>query len=99
MNATFRRLMAAGMMVTLGASCSTAYDAYGRPVSVVDPGMAALGVAAAGVAGYALANSNNGNRGYYRPNRGYYNNRGYYGYNRGYYGHNRYYAPRQVRYW
>lgn len=96
MNATFRRLMAAGMMVTLGASCSTAYDAYGRPVSVVDPGMAALGVAAAGIAGYALANNNNRNRGYHRGHRGYYDNRRYHAHNNRRHFHA---PPRHVRYW
>ncbi|MCB1210124.1 MAG: hypothetical protein KDK97_12385 [Verrucomicrobiales bacterium] len=54
----FIRWVAAGMLAVMGASCTTAYDAYGRPQSVVDPGVAVLGVAAAGLAGYALANRN-----------------------------------------
>ena len=29
-----------------GTSCMTTYDAYGRPVQTVDPGAAALGIAA-----------------------------------------------------
>lgn len=44
-------------MVSLGASCTTAYDAYGRPRTVVEPGAAVLGAAAAGLAGYAIANN------------------------------------------
>jgi hypothetical protein len=58
-----------------GVSCMTTYDAYGRPVQSVDPGAAAVGIAAAGVLGYALANDNNHHHhyhghyhgGYYRP--------------------------------
>ena len=66
-----------------GVSCMTTYDAYGRPVQSVDPGAAAVGIAAAGVLGYALANDNNHHNhyhghyhgGYYRP----YGYRPYYG--------------------
>lgn len=36
-----------------GASCTTTYDAYGRPVQSVDPGAAVVGAAAAGAVGYA----------------------------------------------
>ena len=56
MNRTFLRWAAAGLLVVSGVSCTTAYDSYGRPVQVVDPAAAAVGVAAAGVLGYALAN-------------------------------------------
>ena len=42
-----------------GTSCMTTYDAYGRPVQSVDPGMAVAGAAAAGLVGYAIANNNN----------------------------------------
>jgi hypothetical protein len=42
-----------------GIGCMTTYDAYGRPVQSVDPGAAAVGIAAAGVLGYALANDHN----------------------------------------
>jgi hypothetical protein len=65
-----------------GVSCMTTYDAYGRPVQSVDPGAAAVGIAAAGVLGYALANDHNNHHyhghyhgGYYRP----YAHRPYYG--------------------
>ena len=65
-----------------GVSCMTTYDAYGRPVQSVDPGAAAVGIAAAGVLGYALANDHNNHYyhghyhgGYYRP----YAHRPYYG--------------------
>lgn len=69
------RWVAAGLLAVMGASCTTAYDAYGRPQAVVDPGVAVLGVAAAGLAGYALANRNDrrhyGGRSYnYRPSYG-----------------------------
>jgi len=96
MKATLQRLIAAVMLVTLGVSCTTAYDAYGRPVSVVDPGMAALGIAAAGVAGYALTN-NNRNRNWNRNHqRGFYDNRRSLGHH-----HRRQCNPpaRPIRYW
>ena len=44
--------------VLASASCMTTYDAYGRPLQSVDPGVATAGVVAAGVLGYALANDN-----------------------------------------
>ena len=51
-----------------GTSCMTTYDAYGRPVQSVDPAMAAAGVAAAGLVGYAIASNNNCyHGGYYHP--------------------------------
>ncbi len=37
----------------------TAYDAYGYPQQVVDPGVAVAGAAAAGLIGYGLANNLN----------------------------------------
>lgn len=52
----------------------TTYDANGRPVQSVDPGLAVAGVAAAGILGYAAAKNND----HHRSNRGYYNGRGYY---------------------
>lgn len=56
----FRKVLTltlASALVSLGGvSCMTTYDAYGRPVQSVDPGAAAVGIAAAGVLGYALAN-------------------------------------------
>lgn len=61
MKTTIQRFVLAGLMLSLGASCTTAYDAYGRPRTVVEPGAAVLGAAAAGLAGYAIA-SNRGDR-------------------------------------
>ena len=49
-----------------GTSCMTTYDAYGRPVQTVDPGAAALGIAAAGIAGYAIGHHNSHHH-YYAP--------------------------------
>ena len=49
----------------LSSSCMTAYDAYGRPIQVVDPAVAAAGMVAAGAIGYAVANNNNNNYGHY----------------------------------
>jgi hypothetical protein len=71
-----------GLLIFVGASmsCMTTYDAYGRPVQSVDPGMAVAGAAAAGVLGYAIANNNDHHHGYYGG--------GYYG--GGYYGPHRY---------
>ncbi len=62
-----------------GVSCTTTYDYYGRPVQSVDPGLAVVGVAAAGLLGYAIANNNNDNN----------DNCGNYGYR----GHGGYYRP------
>jgi hypothetical protein len=60
----------------------TTYDSAGRPVQSVDPGLAIAGVAAAGLAGYAIANNNRSHYhhggGYYRPYPAYYG-----GYQRG----------------
>ena len=70
--------IALGAAAAVSTSCTTTYDAYGRPQQSVDPGLAVAGVAAAGVLGYALANSNdNHHHGHYAP-RGYYRG-GYYG--------------------
>ncbi|MFD2257237.1 hypothetical protein ACFSSA_11165 [Luteolibacter algae] len=40
-------------------SCTTSYDAYGQPRQTVDPGAATVGIAAAGILGYALAKDKN----------------------------------------
>ena len=55
------RLAALLALLGLSASCTTTYDAYGSPRQSVDPGVALVGVAAAGIAGYAIANSRNNN--------------------------------------
>ena len=64
------------LLAATGASvsCMTAYDAQGRPIQTVDPGMAVAGAAAAGLVGYAIANNNDH---YYHH--GYYGHGGYYG--------------------
>jgi hypothetical protein len=56
MNKNILRWIALGLIATTGVSCTTAYDAYGRPQTVVDPGVALLGAAAVGIAAFALAN-------------------------------------------
>ena len=54
------------LAVLAGTSCMTTYDAYGRPVQTVDPGAAAIGIAAAGIAGYAIGHNHNHHH-HYRP--------------------------------
>ncbi len=59
-------LKTAALVVALaGTSCMTTYDAYGRPVQTVDPGAAAVGIAAAGLAGYAIGHNNHHHHGHY----------------------------------
>jgi hypothetical protein len=71
--------LAAGLVLA-GTSCTTTYDAYGRPVQSVDPGLAVAGAAAAGLIGYAVGQNNENHHhshghgyrggyrhGYYRP--------------------------------
>lgn len=72
------RLIALLACVTLSASCTTSYDAYGTPRQSVDPGVALMGVAAAGLIGYALADDdhNHYSRNYYGGG-GYYRGGGY----------------------
>lgn len=73
-------LAALALSVVAGTSCMTTYDSAGRPVQSVDPGMAVAGAAAAGLAGYAIANSNKKNY-YYGPgysHYGGYSHGGYY---------------------
>ena len=72
------RLIALLACVTLSASCTTSYDAYGTPRQSVDPGVALMGVAAAGLIGYALADDDDS----YSHN-DYYGGGGYHG---GHYG-------------
>jgi hypothetical protein len=90
-------LIALLVCAAASVSCVTTYDAYGRPVQTVDPGMAVAGVAAAGLIGYAIADNNNHHHGYYGGGycapRPYYGGGGYYrgsyggGYSRGHYSH------------
>jgi len=60
------RLIACACLLSLTVSCTTTYDAYGRPQQSVDPVVAAAGIVAAGAIGYAIANDNG---------HGHYNNR------------------------
>ncbi len=71
------RLSAVGLFIASSVSCMTTYDAYGRPVQSVDPGVAVAGIAAAGLVGLAVGNGNDNDhhRHYYRG----YGGRGYYG--------------------
>ncbi len=48
-------MVLAAAFALAGVSCTTSYDAYGRPQQAVDPGVAVAGAAAAGVLGYAIA--------------------------------------------
>ena len=86
MKAKLLRFVLAGLVACLGVSCTTAYDAYGYPQEVVDPGVAIAGAAAVGLLAYGLASSNNNDCHY--PRYSNYNNCNYpryRSYNRGYY--------------
>jgi hypothetical protein len=48
---------ALALTVLSSVSCMTTYDAYGRPVQSVDPGLAVAGIAAAGLIGYAAGDN------------------------------------------
>lgn len=54
-------LVLLGSLALTGASCTTTYDAHGRPVQSVDPAAAAIGAVAIGVAGYAIGHNNSDN--------------------------------------
>ncbi len=85
------RSILAAVLVSFTSSCTTAYDAYGRPQQVVSPGGALLGAAVVGLVAYGLASGgNNNNNRQCQSNRSGYNNYGYnnYGYNG--YGYNGY---------
>jgi hypothetical protein len=53
------------MIALLSQSCMTTYDAYGRPVQSVDPGVATASVITAGAVGFILGASSYDNYGYY----------------------------------
>lgn len=59
--------LALGAALVLSTSCTTSYDAYGRPQQSVDPALAVAGVAAAGLVGYAIGNANDHHDHYNRP--------------------------------
>ena len=68
---TITTLITIGALALVSTSCTTTYDAAGRPVQSVDPGTAAAGAVAAGALGYAIGQNNNDRdvyycRGYYR---------------------------------
>ncbi len=73
------RLTALLACVTFSTSCYTTYDSYGNARQSVDPGVALMGVAAAGLVGYALADDNHHNhsRNNYYGGGGYYRSDGY----------------------
>lgn len=76
------RLAAASVLAACAfstVSCTTTYDAYGRPVETVDPGAAVVGAAAAGVAGYAIGRSHDDNHHHYYNDSYRHRNHGYYG--------------------
>ncbi|MFP6864734.1 MAG: hypothetical protein VCA35_02245, partial [Roseibacillus sp.] len=62
--------LAAVCTLALGTSCTTMYDAQGRPVEVVTPEGAALAAVAAGFVGYAIADDQ-GNRRHHGYGHGY----------------------------
>lgn len=68
------RITALLACVSLSTSCYTTYDSYGNPRQSVDPGVALMGVAAAGLVGYALADDHRS----HRPQRNYYGGGSYY---------------------
>jgi hypothetical protein len=74
------RLTALLACATFSASCTTSYDAYGNPRQSVDPGVALMGVAAAGIVGYALADDNNHHHSNHYYGGGYYGGGSYGGY-------------------
>jgi hypothetical protein len=76
---TLTRIVTATALIALSpliTSCTTTYDAAGRPVQSVDPGTAAAGAVAAGALGYAIGQNNDNDRRYYGSGyrRPYYNN-------------------------
>lgn len=73
MNANLIRYPVLALAACLVTSCTTAYDEYGRPVQVVDPGTAALGAVAAGAVGYGIASHRDHHRHYDRHDRHYHN--------------------------
>jgi hypothetical protein len=74
----------AALALAFGTSCTTTYDAYGRPVQSVDPALAVAGIAAAGVLGYALAEGDDDHHGH-RHHRHHGHRYDGWGYGHGYY--------------
>ena len=80
MKTTIQRLVLASAMATMAVGCTTAYDAYGNPRPVVEPGVAVLGAAAAGLAGYSIGHHNSHDYDHHRHYARYsgHHHRGYY---------------------
>lgn len=74
------KLAALALVPLMATSCMTTYDAQGNQVQSIDPGAAAVGVAAAAVLGYAVANNRSNKYYYSQPyyGGGYYPRRGGY---------------------
>ena len=84
------RLIAVLLVASLGVGCTTAYDYYGRPRQVVEPGVAILGAAAVGLLAYGLASGGHDHdRGHHYE---------HHGYGHGHYGRPVYYDPGHCRY-
>jgi hypothetical protein len=79
---TSLKLTVAAIIAALGiSSCTTTYDAYGRPVETVDSGAVAIGAVALGIAAYAIGKNNRSSHNDYRGYRG--GGYGHYGHHRG----------------
>ncbi len=87
MKKNLQRLVLTALMLSLGVSCTTAYDAYGRPRQVVEPGAALLGAAAVGLLAYGLSDNGHRNHRY----SGYHGGHHDHGYSGHYGGHDRCY--------
>lgn len=86
MKKQYHRTLLVILALCMGVSCTTAYDQYGRPRQVVEPGAALIGAAAVGLLAYGLSNSNGNNRHHGNSyNRGHYHNSGFRGRNQCYY--------------
>lgn len=68
---TLISVIALAILPPLLSSCTTTYDAYGRPVQSVDPGAAAAGAVAAGALGYAIGRNNDDDHRHYYHGRSY----------------------------
>ena len=81
----------AGAIASMGVSCTTSYDQYGRAQPAVTPGGALLGAAALGAIAYSVGKDNGKHKERYK-NQGYgsYGGSGYGGYSGGSYGHGGY---------
>lgn len=59
---TYRRLVVALGSGLLFSSCTTGYDANGRPVQSIDAGAAVVGAIAIGAVAYAIGGNNSDDR-------------------------------------